>query len=1020
MKYDEYYLARNQITKIIQEDILGPLEDDEVLEETPISYYLVGKLYPRKVSKIRNDEDEEASFVDAEILSLGNGEYPSAMGMTFAVSTTTKELKVSVETAKYVPFDELKKWQRIPIRQTVTIDLSQLKAERRIQAVIDGELMMQISSYEHSAVNDLKLTVTIVNTAETPDISYRELSQLAYFQPKIMISNLKEGSFLPLYNANITVDDDETKEFELLYHEVQSFAVGHGISVDWEKNASGEISKIFTEVIPHYDLLQMKPSNCMDKRFLSMKYLANADSDEMIHIVSSLINDYHKWIQAQETKAKDLRIELKASAESNLSKCKTVLRRLEKTKVLFADRNALKAFQYANQTMLEQRICTHEPDMVANDAEVTWYPFQLAFILLELESIVHPDCEDRKLVDLLWFPTGGGKTEAYLGIAAFTIFYRRIKLQDNDLGVAVFMRYTLRLLSFQQFERAAAMICAAEKVRKEQGLGGTAFGIGLWAGGSLTPNSLKDAADYLRGMTKDNTSPAQLKKCPWCRTQIFESDYEVNLKNKRMYIRCHNEKCLFHHGLPVHLVDEDIYTVKPSFVIGTIDKFAQVAFKEEAGCLLGVDLQNPPELIIQDELHLISGPLGTITGLYEAAITKLCAQGSIKPKIIASTATIKNAKEQLNALYGMDYAQFPPQGISINDSFFACVSGEKEKASRRYMGVLASGASRALTFNRIMAALLFASRYLIDAGYSEAVIDSFWTETGYFNTLRELGSALSRIVDSVQDRYQYLKNTKFKDRYPFKSGNERYDRYYELTSRQSSNNLGEAIQNNLLISYKSDGSTKPYDFLVASNMISVGVDVSRLNSMLVVGQPIKTSEYIQSSSRVGRNTPGLVIVEYHPSMVRDRSFYERFIQFHSSLYKFVEASSLTPFSDRARDRALQALYVILCRYFVPGLRENKDAKNYTRDIPELEKVRKYILDYVSIVDPEEKENVAREIEEIETVWDEKASHSSELIYWSYVENDHMLFQKDYLEGNRFRMMNSMRSVEPAINVYVEE
>jgi hypothetical protein len=467
-------------------------------------------------------------------------------------------------------------------------------------------------------------------------------------------------------------------------------------------------------------------------------------------------------------------------------------------------------------------------------------------------------------------------------------------------------------------------------------------------------------------------------------------------------------------------VDEDIYETKPSFVIGTIDKFAQVAFKEEAGCLLGVDPPNPPELIIQDELHLISGPLGTITGLYEAAITKLCTRGSVQPKIIASTATIKNAKEQIKALYGMDYSQFPPQGISINDSFFACLSSEKEKASRRYMGILAAGTSRALTFNRIMGAMLFASRYLIDAGYSEEVIDSFWTETGYFNTLRELGSALTRIVDSVQDRYQYLKNTKFKDRYPFKSGSERYDRYFELTSRQNSNNLGEAIQNNLLISYKADALTRPYDFLVASNMISVGVDVSRLNSMLVVGQPIKTSEYIQSSSRVGRSTPGLVIVEYHPSMVRDRSFYEQFIQFHSSLYKFVEATSITPFSDRARDRGLQALYVVLCRYFVPELRGNKDAKNYRKNNPKLEAIRRYILDYVSIVDPDEVENVALEIAEIETVWEERASHSTELIYWSYVEKDTALFKKDYREGDRFRMMNSMRSVEPSVNVFVEE
>ena len=1019
MGYNEYYQARDKITKIIQEDILGPLDENEVIEESPISYYLVGKLYPRKVSIIHEDEEDEDSFVDAEILSLGNGGYPSAMGMTFAISSGTKSFVVDVESAKYVLLDE-KKWHRIPIRYSLNIDINNLCSLRKIQDVVQDDLVLQVSVYNHSEAKNLNVTVTLMNTKENSEGTYHELSMYSYFQPKISVSGLSNGSFLPLYNASITVDDDETKELELLYHDVQSFAVGHGISVDWEKDASGKITKVYTVVIPYYDLLQMRPSDCIDKQYLSMKYLANADLDEIMRIISELVRDYETWIRNQQKKAEYLREELNDIAFTNIKRCKEIRSRLEKTKTLMMDQGVFNAFKYANQTMLEQRICMSGKESISDETEIRWYPFQLAFILLELDSIVNPEGDDRKLVDLLWFPTGGGKTEAYLGIAAFTLFYRRIRLKENDAGVAVFMRYTLRLLSFQQFERAAAMICAAEKVRREHKLGGKEFGIGLWAGESLTPNTVSDANDYLRGKTKDVVSPAQLKKCPWCHTQVFEQDYSVELKQKRMHICCHNDKCLFHNGLPIHLVDEDIYVTKPSFIIGTIDKFAQVAFKEEAGCLLGVDMATPPELIIQDELHLISGPLGTITGLYEAAITKLCSHGNVKPKIIASTATIKNAKEQIKALYGMEYAQFPPQGISINDSFFACLSDTEKKASRRYMGIMASGISRALTFNRIMGALLFASRYLIDAGFSEDVIDSFWTETGYFNTLRELGSALSRIVDSVQDRYQYLKNTKFKEKYPLISGSDRYDRYFELTSRQNSNNLGEAIQNGLLISYKANSQNRPYDFLVASNMISVGVDVSRLNSMLVVGQPIKTSEYIQSSSRVGRSTPGLVIIEYHPSMVRDRSFYEQFIQFHSSLYKFVEASSLTPFSDRARDRALQALYVILCRYYVPELRGNKDAKNFKKDIPELNEIRRYILDYVSVVDPDELENVEKEIADIETVWEDRASHSSELIYWSFVENDHMLFRKDYLEGDRFRMMNSMRNVEQAINVYVEE
>ena len=391
-------------------------------------------------------------------------------------------------------------------------------------------------------------------------------------------------------------------------------------------------------------------------------------------------------------------------------------------------------------------------------------------------------------------------------------------------------------------------------------------------------------------------------------------------------------------------------------------------------------------------------------------------------KVIASTATIRNADEQIKALYATDYTQFPPQGISANDSFFAIKSNRLEKPSRLYMGCMATGTSPITMMVRVMSSLLFSTRYLTMEGYSDEVIDSFWTITGYFNTLRELGGAIIRVVDNIQDRFKYLRDNKFKDIYSISGGQDRYDRYKELTSREKSENIGSIIQNDLQEKYSSDGTTAPYDFLLSSNMISVGVDIARLGTMIVVGQPKSTAEYIQATSRVGRETPGLVITTYNQERSRDRSHYEQFYSYHSAFYKYVEATSVTPFSDRARDRALQTLYVMLCRYYIPELSGDNDAIKFRKSMPGLENVRKYILDYVRIVDPEEYSSVSREINEIEEEWEIRARNSETLKYHGtiYENEEKSLFDDDSNEISRFRALNSMRSVETHIDVVVRE
>ena len=334
---------------------------------------------------------------------------------------------------------------------------------------------------------------------------------------------------------------------------------------------------------------------------------------------------------------------------------------------------------------------------------------------------------------------------------------------------------------------------------------------------------------------------------------------------------------------------------------------------------------------------------------------------------------------------------------------------------------MGSGTSPTNVMIRVMAVTLYATRYLEECGYDERVIDSFWTITSYFNTLKELGSAIIRVLDNVQDRYAYLKESLFKNRFPITGGQLRYDNYIELTSREKSENIGRIIQKDLQVRYQKEKSQMPLDFILSSNMISVGIDIARLNTMLMIGQPKTTAEYIQATSRVGRETPGFIFTIYSSMRSRDKSHFEQFDQYHAAFYKYVEATSVTPFAERARDRGLQALYIILCRYYIDELTGNKCAGRYRRDMPGLDKIREYILEYVNEVDPDEYENVDEELNEIEIEWETLARNNPEM---TYRKEPHQkvptLFADDYEEESRFRILNSMRSVETPVQVLVRE
>lgn len=1048
MDYSKYYEARDQVVKIMKNDLLGPLDEKEIIcGERPLDYYIVGKLYPQQsdAENVSQSSADDCGVLDEEdSISLCNGRNPSSFGISFSLTKNATCFTVKAEAAKYIliertqaqkilGFDEKAYktnthfWERNNIDiENINIDIVSLVPGKALKFSITDNLTVSVLLHKIYEDDSKTITVTMINNSIS-DSDYVQECINSVFQPKISIESSDRNAFGDV-RRNISVNNNpEIQELNMLYSEVLDYASGHGCAVDWDCDENGNISKLITDFLPTFELKQMMPTAHFQHNVLGMKYLSVETSENIIGGLKQLTSMYAIWIEKQEEKSKQLEDCYSHSAKINLEKCRITLNILNKSIEELKNPVIFKAFSLANEAMFIQRKKMLEnTSKFESDEKIRWYPFQLAFFLQEIYSFAKPNSDERQKVDLLWFPTGGGKTEAYLGIAAFAIFLRRLTNGVNGSGVTVIMRYTLRLLSFQQFERAAALICACETIRKKENILGGEIGIGLWAGKALTPNTIAMADKILRGENdkdSESSNPTQLEKCPWCGEKIPPENYLCDKKMVRMNIKCSNADCEFYYGLPVYLIDEEIYHHSPAFVIGTIDKFAQIALNSDTSALFGLNKNYiPPELIIQDELHLISGPLGTITGLYEAAFKKLCEYNGIFPKVVASTATIRNAGEQIKALYAADYTQFPPQGIDINDSFFAEISTKYEKPARMYMGCMSIGTSPTTMMIRVMSSLLFATRYLVELGYDEKVIDTFWTLTGYFNTLRELGGAIIRVVDDIQDRFSYLKESKFKTLYPITSGNSRYDKYKELTSREKSENIGNVIQYELKEPYKADGSTSPYDFLLSSNMISVGVDVGRLGTMVVVGQPKTTSEYIQSTSRVGRETPGLVITTYNQAKSRDRSHYEDFTQYHGTFYKFVEATSVTPFSDRARDRALHTLYVILCRNLLPELRNDVDAVNFNRNSPSLQAIRDYIISYVEKVDPGEAENVKADIEEIEKSWERKCYRRDKLKYrkTKYTTQNDALFEPDYNEHSRFRVLNSMRSVETTVKVVTNE
>ncbi|WP_200913089.1 helicase-related protein [Arthrobacter sp. Leaf69] len=922
--------------------------------------------------------NSDASEVGGDDLDLaGANQYlPSSLAVTCSLHRDFKgQLLWRVRGAVYRKFNvevsgtKRSWWVRRPFESAGCIDSREILDRQRLRQSLTptstvGEVPNIRLSYFSRTSPHRHDTDDVLTTFVLENLESKEGQQSTVFQVEMQVYSESGGAFTafperPLVDST----DEEMAELALLFRNTRTFARGHGCAANWSEPAGDRVSMVWADVLPTYEASSPTPDirvkthdGTREQLRLEMGLLAAGDPVGDLQL-KTLVDSYGAWIGEQESVSDQLDESYRSAAARNMELCRGAHRRMEAgLDILRRNKLARVSFQLANEAMLMQQERSRFPlrDVKLNsqlgydfsiayptsptiqDSNARWRAFQLGFILSIIPELVETENAHRENVDLIFFPTGGGKTEAYLGAAAFMILYRRLTDAD-DVGTSVIMRYTLRLLSAQQFLRAAALIAVLEDMRSRRtDLGSEPISIGIWVGSGSTPNTWEAARKDFQQMEKSPKASNRflLLRCPWCGARFghIKSDRRkghlvgYERVGGRIAFICPDAKCRFggRRELPVHVVDEGIYESRPTFLLGTVDKFAMLAWRPKARSIFGLGptgerVASPPGLIIQDELHLISGPLGSMVGIYEPVIEELCTDrrrgANVRPKILAATATIRNFKQQVRSLYAREQVTlFPPNGLEQGHSFFSePARGEDGRLlpGRRYVGIHAPalGSIQSAQVRTMSAALL--GGMLVES----ADKDAYWTNVCFFNSLRELGNTVSLVQSDIPD---YL--SAWGNREGYDNKDVRRPRHnMELTSRRSEE-IAKALEE-LEVSLDT-AAHRTVDICLASSIIEVGVDIDRLSLMTIVGQPKTTAQYIQVSGRVGRRwweIPGLVLTVYGASKPRDRSHYERFREYHERLYAGVEPTSLTPFAEPVVKRALHGSVVAYLRQSNPDL-----------------------------------------------------------------------------------------------------
>lgn len=1050
---------------------IKPVDAKIIIEENVFKDFINHPLYPLG----------NVLVYDKGFMSLNKDSFSSSGLSVYTLKERFKQQEQQAELINTVVYRKVelllgRLWERVKQEPLlITLNLNQNNEDDAKEfSLIENSDNKKILTCYYKKIYETNygkfVKILMANREKHPkkkfSFSKETLNEKALFQAEISV---KGTTFLPYKQLSETNPfDEELNTINFQYRNEKSFGIGHGCAVMW--NDTNEPTELKTTFLPEVDIKNYSNEFKDDfpeklKDITELKKLSiwtDLKKETIIDNLKLFANEYQKFIEKQSKT--EVEPNYLHSFENIIAKQKSTYERLIKN-IDFLNSNeiAYKSFLLSNTAMYIQMLISRKdvfgkkgielseisPEIDYNDLDFfknntsfkpQYRPFQLAFFLLNLESIINEDSEDRNnIVDLLWFPTGGGKTEAYLALTAFTIISRRMLHKENSDGVSVIMRYTLRLLTAQQFERATKLILSLDFLRKqfnEQNdyfFGNSLISIGMWVGASTTPNSYKDAKEINTRINQEisnlnqnrsgdykkyNTFP--ITNCPWCGCNLitkyarfFINGYMADWNEQRRIgafkTKCLNNACAFRDELPIYFVDHKIYNNPPTLLFATVDKFAMLSHKEEGHKLFNSLDPNkfPPDLIIQDELHLLSGPLGSITGLYESLVEMLATKGKRKPKIIASTATTRNTENQVAMLYGNRKLNiFPPIGTSYDDNFFSYVSKDSK---RKHIGFMPTGKTALNSQIRILGNLLLARIELFkyykektSLTQDEAIleINNFWTIVSFYNSLRDVGKIYNKVPSEILDFIKLLHNrySLSKTLYNFNtiglSG-----RTKELTSRIESNSIKKLLNEleqpfNLIVNDGRSFVRNTVDLVLASNMFSVGIDIERLNVMLMNGQSKNVAEYIQASSRVGRKEQGIVINLLDANRSRDKSYFENYVPFHNAYYKFVEPLSVTPFTEIALDKVLASLLVCFVRH-KQGLYKDNQAKDFDGNIDDLK-----VFLSCRILNKKQLEYAIEKVEDLTKKWQDKVEN---LTYKTLI--------KKISDLDEWSLMMSMREID---------
>lgn len=1057
--------GRERLVSWLREQLIGPPPKDkngEVIIQhiEPVQNFPTGVLYPvtRGESGLDGasieDEDYQADpslgddgeTTEVKATSLKHRYVPpSSVGFSFFISGDDIRIRTHCRGAQYKQYtgdrdEKSRDWIRQELNDSLDLEFqppSPLRAMRQDKSTLSDKAKVDV--LWRPFADGWLVTVSLINTSIPETAEYwDDRNELSIFEASLtcIIDSGEVGSY-PRVDSSLL--SDEELEIELQYRERKIYALGHGAAVDWTLK-DGRVIEIQSNFVPAVEVpLMTADLGDEEDSALSLAFLSRIDfkSGDDVQRLTNFVDEYEVWVEKEKARAAEFPEEDRETANRITSRMATAADRMKAGIAFLCENNfAARAFHTANQAMLKQMAqfgrCngTEKPE-----DSYRWRPFQLAFLLAVLESTAKDDSDMRDTVDLIWFPTGGGKTEAYLGLMAFLIAWRRYFYKASGGGTTILMRYTLRLLTGQQFERATRMICALELIRRSAlDLGSEPITSGLWVGATPSPNRFQDAKEILDEAIRGEKQPPRnlvFIQCPWC-GKSFDVKRNYIATEQRFQFLCRNPECEFGHKeddyLPCNVVDEALYQNPPTLLVSTIDKFARLAWTEQPSAFFGKKGVRPPELIVQDELHLISGALGSVAGLYEAGLDAVIKMREVYPKYIASTATISMAREQCRALLGRDVSIFPPPGLSCDNSYFARAVPIAKKSGRLYIGYLAPLLNRQKCMAPLAAALLAAPEICFGQDIDqENLQEAWWTQIIYHGSIKGVGNSHNAFNGDVKFYYQQIFDREKEKRRAAGESDEPWDilpqrkvpRIKELTSRASAEENAKTFSR--LEKKKTD--PKYLDVVLATNMISVGLDVSRLALMIVNGQPLTTAEYIQTSSRVGRgDAPGIVVANYYRDQARSLSHYEDFRAYHEAFYRFVEPNSLTPFTYQARERALHAALVIALRYSCPTLLPDRGAAEFDPDDEKIRKVIEYLKRRCKDAAPGRYEQVERHIDELVHAWRENVEHSNKRrrdlryrVNSNEVGANRLLISYEEADGLQGRVpwptLNSMRNVE---------